>query len=281
MTVQRLARATNRKSVPRKPIYFSGWRRPTSSICFSMPVTTISSRFCQRERFRPVESLRVMSFEPTASTSISPHVNTIVPLNLRNPCCQKIISSGLRRITGLRRPGFVMFDRRAGQPLHREAGQNKAKQTHQPPPPIFAPDEIESRQGHTHPQEHTGEEPQRRPWRRNALNDRPPETAEENRAEQQARRQRRCQNQDFIHRYPPDRPESPCLPWPPSATHSNSRWRARPSTTPASRRACPDNVRRARYRAPPRAASESPPTSRSTPSSPGRTRHPARRYAAP
>ena len=66
-----------------------------------MPVTTISKRFCQRERFRSVESLRVMSFEPTTSTSISPQVNTIVPLSLKNLCCQKIIWSGLRRMTDL------------------------------------------------------------------------------------------------------------------------------------------------------------------------------------
>ena len=56
-----------------------------------MAVTTISKRFCQRERFKSVESLRVMSFEPTASTSISPQVKTMVPLSLRNPYCQKII----------------------------------------------------------------------------------------------------------------------------------------------------------------------------------------------
>src|ERR1035437_2496557 len=60
-----------------------------------MPVTTISKRLCQRERSRPVESLRVMSFEPTANTNISAHVNTMVPFNLNNPYCQKIISSGL------------------------------------------------------------------------------------------------------------------------------------------------------------------------------------------
>src|SRR5665213_1031275 len=147
MTVQRLANATNRKSVPIKPIYFLGWRRPTSSICFSMPVTTISSRFCQRERFSSVERLRVMSFEPTASTNISPHVNTIVPLSLINQCCQKIISSGLRRIAGLRGRRVVIFERRAGQALHDEACQDKAKQTQQPSLPIFAPDKIKSRQG--------------------------------------------------------------------------------------------------------------------------------------
>src|SRR5271166_2402018 len=203
MTVQRLANATNRKSVPRKPIYFFGWRRPRSSICFSMPVTTISSRFCQRERFSSVERLRVMSFEPTASTNISPHVNAIVPLSLINPCCQKIISSGLRRIAGLRCPGVAMFDRRAGQPLHGEACQDKAKQTQQPPLPILAPDKIKSRQGNARPKQHAAEEPQRRALRRNALNNRPPEATEEKRAEQQACRQSRCQKQNFIHRYPP------------------------------------------------------------------------------
>ena len=67
-----------------------------------------------------------MSFEPTASTNISPHVNTIVPLSLINPCCQKIISSELRRIAGVRYPGVVMFDQRAGQPLQEKACQDKA-----------------------------------------------------------------------------------------------------------------------------------------------------------
>ena len=61
--------------MPRKPMYFLGLRRPTSSICCSMPVTMISRKFCQRERFRSMDSLRVTSFEPTVSTSISPHVN--------------------------------------------------------------------------------------------------------------------------------------------------------------------------------------------------------------
>ena len=47
------------------------------------------------------------------------------------------------------------------------------------------------------------------------------------------------QHQRFIHRCPPGPPASPCLPWPPNATHSNSRSRARPSTAPASRTVLP------------------------------------------
>ena len=45
-----------------------------------------------------MESLRVISFAPTDSRSISPHVVTMVSLSLKNPCCQKISSSGLRRM---------------------------------------------------------------------------------------------------------------------------------------------------------------------------------------
>ena len=84
-----------------------------------MAVTTISSRFCQRERSNPMESLRVMSFEPTASTSISPQVKTMVALSLRNPYCQKIISSGLRRMAGLCRCSAREFVRRPGQTASR------------------------------------------------------------------------------------------------------------------------------------------------------------------
>src|SRR5208337_3793123 len=167
MTVHSAASATNKNSVPRKPIYFSGCFRPTSEICFSMPVTTISRRFCQRERFRSVESFRVMSLEPMASKSINPHVKTIVPLSLRNPCCQKIISSGLRRIAGLRCPGVVVFAQRAGQPLHDKACQDEAKETQQPPFPILAPDKIKSHQRNAHPKQNAAEEPKRRPLGRN------------------------------------------------------------------------------------------------------------------
>src|SRR5665647_3314919 len=125
MMVPRLALATNRKSVPKKPMYLRGWLRPTSSICCSIPVTTISSRFCQRERVRSVESLRVMSLEPTARNSIKPHVKTMVPLSFKNPCCQKIISSGLRRMANL-----------LGQPCHDLARHDKTQQARQPALPI-------------------------------------------------------------------------------------------------------------------------------------------------
>src|ERR1039458_6006413 len=153
MMVQRLASATNRKRVPRKPIYFSGWRRPTSSICFSMPVTTISRRLCQRERSRPVESFRVMSFEPTANTNISAHVNTVVPFNLNNPYCQKIISSGLRRIPCLLyRAALAVFSRPV-QPRHYQARYDKSDETKQQPLPVTAGNKVKSDQGNAHPQQ--------------------------------------------------------------------------------------------------------------------------------
>src|ERR1019366_9493708 len=159
MTVQSAASATNKNSVPRKPIYFSGCFRPTSEICFSMPVTTISKRFCQRERFRSVESLRVMSLEPTASTSIKPQVNTIVPLSLKKPCCQKINWSGLRRMAGLLRYGSGIFDAGTRQSRHDESCDDKSQQTCHQPLPIPTPDKIEPRENHTHSEEHAPEKP--------------------------------------------------------------------------------------------------------------------------
>jgi hypothetical protein len=83
MTVHRLASRDEQEERAQKSRDISRLLRPTSSICFSMAVTMISSRFCQRERFRSVDSLRVMSFEPTASTSISPQVKTMVALSLK------------------------------------------------------------------------------------------------------------------------------------------------------------------------------------------------------
>src|ERR1039458_9769663 len=222
MIVQSAASATNKKSVPRKPTYFSGCFRPTSSICFSMPVTMISKRFCQRERLSSVERLRVISFEPTASTSISPHVNTILPLSLKNPCCQKIIWSGLRRMAGLLCCGVRTFDQRARQPHHDVSRDAKSEQAYDQPLPIPAPDKIKSKQDHAHPQQHAAEKPQCRMFGRNPLAHRPPKAGEENRAEQKTRDQRERQHNTFIHRYPSFRPAWLFLPWLPNAMHSNS-----------------------------------------------------------
>src|SRR5580698_222450 len=169
MIVQSAASATNKKSVPKKPIYFSGCFSPTSSICFSMPVTIISRRFCQRERFQSVESLRVMSFEPAASTIISPHVNTIVPLSLKKPCCQKINWSGLRRMRGLLRRKAGMFGWCARQPDHAESRDDKSQEARHNALPIYAPDKIKSKQNNARPQQHTSEKPQSRTLGRNPL----------------------------------------------------------------------------------------------------------------
>jgi hypothetical protein len=65
ITVQRLAVATNRKSVPRKGRYFPGLIETHILDLLLHAVTMISSAPCQREIVPPVASLRVMSFEPT------------------------------------------------------------------------------------------------------------------------------------------------------------------------------------------------------------------------
>ncbi len=102
--------------MPRKPRYLAGLLRPTSLICSSIVVTTISRKPCQREMCNSVTSLRVINHEPTVITSIKPHVVTIVLLSSTNPYRQKTRSSGVRRNGGL------LFDwsllcRRSCEPL--------------------------------------------------------------------------------------------------------------------------------------------------------------------
>src|SRR5208283_1609685 len=96
MIVHRLDTAMNRNKVPRKPRYLTGLWRPTSLICSSIVVTTISRKPCQREMCTSVTSLRVISHEPTVITSINTQVVTIVLLSTRNLYCQKTRSSGER-----------------------------------------------------------------------------------------------------------------------------------------------------------------------------------------
>src|SRR5271156_6393487 len=101
MIAQRLDTAMNRNKVPRKPRYLAGLWRPTSLICSSIVVTTISRNPCQREMCTSVTSLRVTSHEPTVITSIKPHVVTIVLLSSTSPYRQKTRSSGVRRNGGV------------------------------------------------------------------------------------------------------------------------------------------------------------------------------------
>src|SRR5664279_1794090 len=174
--VHRLAVARKRKSVPRKPRYFSGWGKPTSSICFSIPVTTISRRFCHRERFWSVESLRVTSFEPTARMSISPQVNTMVPLSFRNPRCQKIIWSGLRRMG-------CLLCRWSRQTNHSKSGSDEPEETQQQSLPMAAREEVESSRDNGYPQHQAAKDPKRGAFGVEALANCPPKAAEEDHAQ--------------------------------------------------------------------------------------------------
>ena len=90
-----------------------------------------------------MDNLRVMSFAPTASTNIKPHVKTMVALSLINPYCQKMIWSGLRRMTVLRRWSVVVSERRAGKPRRDEPRYGKSEHTCQQPLPMTVRDNIE------------------------------------------------------------------------------------------------------------------------------------------
>ena len=133
--------------MPRNPRYFSGWGRPTSSICVSMLVTIISSRFCQRDRFESVERLRVTSLEPTTSTSITAQVNTMVPLSLKNPRRQKIIWSALRCMASLLRRSGVGFTRWPRQPRHGRLVKGRIRRDRRAAARMARADDVESARG--------------------------------------------------------------------------------------------------------------------------------------
>src|SRR5450631_4928643 len=70
MTVPILAEAMNRKSVPRKVRYLSGFSSPTAEICFTMLVTMISRAACHRETVPASASRRVINLAANDITII-------------------------------------------------------------------------------------------------------------------------------------------------------------------------------------------------------------------
>jgi hypothetical protein len=112
---------------------------------------------------------------------MSSQVNTIVALSLRNPFCQKIMSSGLRRMARLRRRAPLAFLRWSDQPRHNQASHNKSDETKQEPLPGTGGDKVKPAQANAHPQQQAACEPKPGPFTRSALANGPPKTAKENR----------------------------------------------------------------------------------------------------
>src|ERR1035441_10986086 len=92
------------------------------------------------------------------------------------------IAGHLRRVTWLFRG--------SGETRHDKARHNKSKETHQQPLPMAARDKIEAGQGDARSQQEAAKEPKCRLFGRKALANRPPQAAEEYRAEQGAGHQR-------------------------------------------------------------------------------------------
>src|SRR5208337_3612127 len=218
MIVHRLDTAMNRNKVPRKPRYLTGLWRPTSLICSSIVVTTISRKPCQRGMCASVTSLRVINHAPTVITSINTQVVTIVLLSSTKRYCQKTSSSGVRRRTaGLLFQWSLLFHRRVCElPHDDDARDHKSNKARHEPRPMTLRNKIESSQDHTGSQQKAAEEPERRPLGHNTLMHRPPKAAEEERTKQGAAIESEDESQDVTH---PDPPSSPCIPFQPNARH--------------------------------------------------------------
>src|SRR5580692_5721570 len=110
----------------------------------------------------------------------------------------------------------------AGQPHHDETRKDESEETCHQSLPVSMPDKKKSNEDNAHAQQRTAEEPECRSRGQNALAHCPPKAAEENDPEQKAGKQGERQNRKVTHLCPPFHPAWPCLPWRPSATHSNS-----------------------------------------------------------
>ena len=215
MTVNRLAVARNRRSVPRKPRYFSGWGRPTSSICVSMLVTIISSRFCQRDRFElrgEVARDELRADDQHEHQSPREHDG---PVELEEPVLPEDHLIGAK-VHGP--PPAMPVGRLAGaSAASRRARHDESNETREQPLQMTAGDDIESGQGNAHPQQHSCRGTTAPAgWPRRPCE---PSTTGRRRRSRRARfrpAHASTSVERFIHRRP--RP-SPCLPWRPNATH--------------------------------------------------------------
>src|SRR6056297_2256106 len=77
-TVSRLQKAMKINRVPINGIYLAAFCWLISLIWSWIPVTSISSMFCQALICRPVDSCLVMSHDPITSTAMTAQVNTMV-----------------------------------------------------------------------------------------------------------------------------------------------------------------------------------------------------------
>jgi hypothetical protein len=106
---------------------------------------------------------------------------------LKKPYCQKMISSGLRRMSRLLNWGGVMFDPQADKPRHNEARDDESGETRQQPIPTAARYEIDPGQDDPSAQQKAAEKPERRPFRSKSPPHRPPKAPEKGHAEQNSR----------------------------------------------------------------------------------------------
>jgi hypothetical protein len=113
-------------------------------------------------------------------------------------------------MAGLLRDGLIVIGW-AGQSQDEKARADDADEAGQQALPMAVGDQVQADQKHAHPRQQAAQNPQRRPRGLEALAQRPPEAAEEDRPEHQAadpcqhefQPQFQCRIQRLIHRHPP------------------------------------------------------------------------------
>ena len=203
--------------MPRKPRYLRASCRPTSWICLLDAGDEDLQQVLPARTLRSLDNLCVIEHRADDQHEHQRPGEDDGRVELENPYCQKMISSGVRRMAGLRsrRPGR----RRGGRSARsRRNARDQAEQAGQQALPMAAATPDRTRPAQTHPQQQAAEQPQRRA-RRTPGPCAPSTTARRRRSRPSTRPARTASTRArrVIHRDPPAPRASPGLPWRPNA----------------------------------------------------------------
>ena len=132
-----------------------------------MPVTTISSRFCQRERSRSGGKFARDEFRTDGQHQHQPPGEHDGGVEFEKAVLPEDDIVGAKMHDGPPAPWRLVFSRRPRQPRYDDARHDKSEEAQQQPLPMTARDKIKAGQRNAHAQQQTAEKPKRRPFGRN------------------------------------------------------------------------------------------------------------------
>ena len=208
----------NRNNVPRKPRYFAGWLQ---AHFFDLFLDRGDHDFEEALPARDMHFGHELARDQPCANGHHEHQHPsrddrAIELEKAVPPENQFIGSKAQCWSPSSRLS-LLFGRRSCDPPHdNDARDQKSQEARHEPRPMTLRNKIESSQNDTGSQQQAAEEPERRPFGRNTLLDRPPKAGEEKHTEQGTGKERQGKSRDVIH---PNPPAFPYIPSRPNARH--------------------------------------------------------------